>query len=46
MTTDYDEGYVVLDHEEFLEQAWEVYRATNSEAPSISTGSLQVSLLS
>jgi hypothetical protein len=28
MTTDYDEGYVILDHEEFLEQAWEAYRAT------------------
>ncbi len=29
MTTDYDEGYVILDHEEFLEQALEAYRATS-----------------
>ena len=28
MTTDYDEGYVILEHEEFLERAWEAYRAT------------------
>ncbi len=26
MTTDYDD-YLVLDHEEFLERAWEAYRA-------------------
>jgi len=28
MTTDYDEGYVYLDHEELLERAWDAYRAT------------------
>jgi len=28
MTTDYDEGYVLLDHEELLERAWEAYCAT------------------